>query len=452
MDDDRQLTLLQPPEQVLSTLNADGTRRWLRPKVAMGAWWRRRRVVAWLLMILFTLIPWIEIGGRPLMRFDVVNRDFSFFGVAFRPTDSLLLMLLLMSIFLGIFLVSALLGRGWCGWACPQTVYLEFLFRPIERAVKNRALRWGAFALLSLHLANTFLSYFAGPREVLAWSFGSPAAHPAAFAIVLVVTALILADFGWFREQLCTLVCPYARLQSALLDRDSLIIGYDAARGEPRGRLKSGGERGAGDCIDCKLCVAACPTGIDIRNGLQLECVACVQCVDACDAVMDKIGRPRGLIRYASQNRLAGGAPRFWRPRVLVYPVLIAGALTGLVFGLADRGSALVRVLRVQNVPYVVQADGSVLNPVRLSIENRAAEARTYALAWQEPAVGRLVAPMFPLTIPPGEERTVVVEAILPPSAFHAARATGRIRMRDGVDFEEEFGLTLAGPLGSAQP
>lgn len=450
--DDRQLTLLQPPERVLSTLNADGTRRWLRPKVAMGAWWHRRRVVAWLLMILFTAIPWLEVGGGPLMRFDVVHRDFHFFGVHFRPTDTLLLMLLVLGIFLGIFLITALLGRGWCGWACPQTVYLEFLFRPVERAVKNKLLRWTIFAVLALHLANTFLSYFVDPREVLTWSFHSPATHPAAFAIVIVTAALILVDFGWFREQMCTIVCPYARLQSALLDRDSLIIGYDAQRGEPRGKLKTGHERGAGDCIDCKLCVAACPTGIDIRDGLQLECVACVQCVDACDAVMDKIGRPRGLIRYASQNGLAGAPRRTWRPRTLIYPALILLAFGGLVWGILGRESALVRVLRVQSAPYVRLADGSVMNPVRLSLENRAPDARTYVIEWRGAAAGRLLAPMFPLTIPAGEERTVVIESVLPAAAFSGARAEAAVLIQDGVDFAREFPLVLSGPLGGATP
>lgn len=444
--DDR-LNLLQPPERVLSTLNADGTRRWLRPKVAMGPWWRRRRVVAWFLMVLFTAIPWIELPAGPLMRFDLVNRDFWFFGVSFRPTDSLLLMLLMLGIFLSVFLITALTGRGWCGWACPQTVYLEFLFRPVERAVKHKALRWTIFALLALHLSNTFLSYFAGPRTVLAWSFGSPLEHPAAFAVVLVTAALILLDFGWFREQMCTVACPYARLQSVLLDRDSLIIGYDQRRGEPRGKIHAAG---AGDCIDCKLCVAACPTGIDIRDGLQLECVACVQCVDACDAVMDKIGRPRGLIRFASQNTLAGQARRFLRPRVLIYPALLAVVVAGLSFGLAARESALVRVLRVQNVPYTIMQDGTVLNPVRVYLENRSDEIRSYLLELESPAEGRLIAPMFPLAIPPGENFTVVVQTVLPASSFADGRAQARLRFYDGVDFDQTLDDVLPGPLGAA--
>ncbi len=442
-----ELKLLQPPEQVLSTMNADGSRRWLRPKAAMGRWWQRRRIVAWILMVLFTAIPWIELPAGPLMRFDLVNRDFWFLGVSFRPTDSLLLMLLMLGIFLSIFLLTALTGRGWCGWACPQTVYLEFLFRPVERAVKNKILRWTIFTILALHLSNTFLSYFASPRTVLEWSIGSPTSHPAAFAVVMVIAALILIDFGWFREQMCTLVCPYARLQSVLLDRNSLIIGYDEKRGEPRGKLKTGSEQGAGDCIDCKLCVAACPTGIDIRDGLQLECVACVQCVDACDAVMDKIDRPRGLIRFASQNTLAGLPRKLWRPRILIYPALLAMVITGLAFGLAGRESALVRLLRIQNVPYTLQRDGTVLNPVRVYLENRTDEIRSYTLELEEPAAGKLIAPMFPLAIPPGKNFTVIVQTILPSSAFTDGRAQARLRFRDGVDFDQSLSDVLPGPF-----
>ncbi len=454
--------LLAPPEQVLSTLNPDGTRKWVRPKVAMGRWWRRRQIVAWVLIVLFTLVPWLEIGGKPVMRLDFLDRQFVFFGTTFDPTDTLLLTFLLLSIFLSIFFLTALFGRVWCGWACPQTVYLEFLFRPIERFLEKmgkrhgprtmrvaHGVKWVVYAALALHLANTFISYFVGPRTVLHWSFSSPALHPAAFSVVMVVTVLILIDFGWFREQMCTLVCPYARLQSVLLDEDSLIVAYDERRGEPRGKLKA--KDGAhGDCIDCKLCVAACPTGIDIRDGLQLECIACTQCIDACDAVMDKIERPRGLIRYTSKRALRGERPRLLRPRVVLYPLLILGSLSALTIGVHNRDETLVRVLRVQNTPFVVQDDGSVLNPVRVMVANRSDEARTYELRLTSPEGGRLLAPMFPLSVPAGEERDVVVQTILPGSAFHDGRAGARLELVDDTGAVRTLEHTLAGPLGAA--
>ncbi len=455
--------LLDPPERVLSTLNPDGSRLWIRPKAAMGRWWKRRRVVAWGLMILFTAIPWLTIGGRPVMLMDLASRDFVFFGTAFRPTDSLLLVLLMLSIFLGIFLLTALTGRAWCGWACPQTVYLEFLFRPIERLIEGqragrtrtdvpfwrKALKWAVFSVLALHMANTFLAYFAGPQTVLDWSFGAPGDHPGAFAVVLITTLLILYDFGFFREQMCTLVCPYARLQSVLLDRESLLVGYDVKRGEPRGHQKKGDETVKGDCIDCNLCVAACPTGIDIRQGLQLECVACTQCIDACDAVMDKVEKPRGLIRYASQNTLESTPHMKKRLRVLIYPVLLIGLLTALVTMANDRPTSLVRVLRFQDVPYHVLADGRVQNLIKLRFENMSGESRTYSF---EPSAGTVVmSGHFPLTLQDRESREIILPLASTMSIFTDGRAELTFSVSDGVDFEDEYHKSLSGPVEEAE-
>ena len=290
-------TPLEPPEHVLSTLNPDGTRRWLAPRLAKGRFWKRRRVVAYWLILLFNLLPWIQIGGKPAMLLDVMHREFTFFGMTFQPTETLLITLLILAIFVGIFLATALFGRVWCGWGCPQTVYLEYLYRPIERLVegkhhsKGRAavpggrklLKYAVFLVISLHLSHTFLAYFVGAPTVIEWSLGNPADHMMGFLIVWLVAAAMMIDFGFFREQMCILACPYGRLQSALLDPDSIVIGYDPIRGEPRGKGKRGTEKttGLGDCVDCKLCVAVCPTGIDIRDGLQMECVNCAECVDA---------------------------------------------------------------------------------------------------------------------------------------------------------------------------
>lgn len=455
-------SLLEAPEQVLSTLNPDGTRRWLRPKAAMGKWWKQRRVVAWLLMIMFTAIPWMRIGGEPIMLFDVMHRDFVFFTVHFRPTETILLAFLLFTIFFGVFFLTALLGRGWCGWACPQTVYLEFLYRPVERwaegshggrakkdiPVWRRVLKYTVFAVLSIHLSNTFLSYFVGPEQVWDWSLSPPSEHPAAFAIVMGTAALMMFDFTFFREQMCTLVCPYARLQSALLDRDSIIIGYDEKRGEPRGKRRKNQENAHGDCIDCNLCVAACPTGIDIRNGLQLECIACAQCIDACDTVMDKIGSPRGLIRYTSQNVLAGLKQRFIRVRTLVYPAIILVTSSALVMGLVGRESAEVNILRVQEQVWTVQ-DSNILNPVQIRIDNKATEDRTYSIEISSPTT--MLTDQFPVTVPPREGRSYVLLLSTPIEGFDQGRTEVHLRVFDGVDFEKELEHVLLGPLEGAR-
>ena len=304
------LSLPQAPSPVLSTLESDGSRRWIYPRLSRGRFWSRRRAVAYLLLALFTLVPFVRVGGRPLLLLDVIHRRFTICGVTFLPTDTVLLAAFALIWLLSIFFVTALLGRVWCGWVCPQTVYMEFVFRPIERlftgrrghggrpredvAAWRKTLMYGAYVLICLHLANTFLAYFVPVNVLHTWITSAPSQHPAGFAIVLVVTALMVFNFAWFREQTCIIACPYGRLQSVLLDRQSLVISYDVARGEPRtkssrrvpltvertlsrGLVTSVTESApsSGDCVDCTMCVQVCPTGIDIRQGLQIECIGC---------------------------------------------------------------------------------------------------------------------------------------------------------------------------------
>ena len=374
------------------------------------------------------------------MLLNVVHRDFIFFGVTFQPTEVLLLALLLITIFLSIFLITALLGRGWCGWACPQTVYLEFLYRPLERMIYGehggrakeevplykRGLKYLVFFVVSLHLSHTFLSYFVGPHIMFDWTFGSPSQHPAAFAIVYGVTALMMFDFGYFREQMCTLVCPYARLQSVLLDRDSLIIGYDDQRG---------------DCIDCNLCVAACPTGIDIRDGLQLECIACTQCVDACDAVMDKVKRPRGLIRFASQNTLTGVAKKFWRPRIVIYPIIVAVVFSSFLTLLGNRASSEVVFRRVQSdVPVLLENE--VLQSVMLDLANNSDVEHAYTLVVNEPAISMVK--QLP-NLKAYEKRVIQLPIKVPVDAFVDGKFVMTITVSDDGNLNEVLTKTLFG-------
>jgi hypothetical protein len=256
------------PQRVLPTLNADGTRNRIRPRLYPGRYYRYRRVVAIALMVAFVALPLLTVGGKPLILLDVLHREFTLFGRTFLPTDGVLLMLLLLVIFVGIIATTALVGRAWCGWACPQTVYMEFLFRPIERLFEGkreqqlrldregggarRFFKNVVYLLLALLLANVFLAYFVGARTLAGWMTRSPLEHFTPFLVVAVTTALVFFDFAYFREQMCTVVCPYARLQSALLDRSSLLVGYDAKRGEPR--VKGRPRPGFGDCIDCNAC------------------------------------------------------------------------------------------------------------------------------------------------------------------------------------------------------
>ncbi|MFZ4574779.1 MAG: cytochrome c oxidase accessory protein CcoG, partial [Phycisphaerales bacterium] len=336
----------------LSTLNEDGSRKWIKPRPSYGRTHGARRTVAFLLIALFASLPWFRMGGKPVFLLDIAHREFTILGTTYFATDTLLLALSMVTIFVTVFIVTAVLGRVWCGWACPQTVYLEFVFRPLERFFDGAPGRSGqtifkklgisgpakfvTYLVLSFCLANTFLAYFVGTDNLIHWITRPPTQHPVGFTLVVFVTGLMLFDFGYFREQLCIVACPYGRFQSVLLDVNSLIVGYDARRGEPRGRaskvsvslpvLDSAPKNG--DCVDCGLCVSTCPTGIDIRNGLQLECVHCAQCIDACNAVMAKLDRRPGLIRYGTQAEFSGGKRRFFRPRLVWYGTILAVLLT----------------------------------------------------------------------------------------------------------------------------
>jgi polyferredoxin len=437
-------------EPVLPTMNVDGTRRWLVPRLSPGKFWRRRRWVAWALLALFTLLPYARVGGKPALLLDVAHRHFTLLGTTFLPTDTILLALLLVGIFVSIFLLTALAGRVWCGWACPQTVYLEFVYRPLERVVgKNRLLQKAVFLAVSIFLAHTFLAYFVGIEALARWVRQSPLQHPAPFLVMATTTALMFLDFAWFREQVCLVACPYGRFQSALLDHHSLIVGYDARRGEPRGALK---EAGAGDCIDCGACVRTCPTGIDIRDGLQMECVHCTQCIDACDAIMDRVSRPRGLVRYGSRAEFAGEPRRLLRPRVVVYPAIVVVAWGLLALLLATRAPAEVTVLRGLGVPFLVRPDGTVQGAIRVKVVNRSDATRTYAVelvdAEAPTAALRLLAPE-PLVLVPGGTGTAGVFAQAPAAAFGAdGRRDVRLRISDGRGFVREVPYELLGPVG----
>ncbi len=451
---------LAPLERVLPTLNADGTRRRLRPKLYRGRYYTARLLTAWALIALFVTIPFIRMGGHPLVLLDVPARQFHLFGRTFLATDGVLLMLLMLTIFLSIIWITAIVGRAWCGWGCPQTVYMEFVFRPIERLIEGgrtnqlkldrdgpnarRVLKYVVFGVLSVLVGNVFLAYFVGVDRLATWMTEPPSQHPGAFGVMAVTAGLVFFDFAYFREQMCTVVCPYARLQSVLLDRRSLVVGYDAQRGEPRSKGKP--KAGHGDCIDCNACVVACPTGIDIREGLQLECIACTQCADACDHIMDRIGKPRGLIRYSSQETLeTGKKSSIARPRVLLYPAAIAVAVGALLFFGSRQGSADVTVLRGIGAPYVVQAEG-VQNQIRIKIENRGEADRSYRIKLEDAPGAKLIAPENPLRVAKGTHETTTVFVIAPQASFHEGKRRVKFEIADEAGFETEVGYKLLGP------
>ena len=449
--------------RVLPTLNEDGTRRWIRPKPSHGAYWKTRRAVAYGLMVVFFLIPNLRMSGKPLILLDLPRRQFTFFGTTFLPTDTLLLMLLLASIIITIFLLTALFGRVWCGWACPQTVYMEFLFRPIERLCEGgrsgslgldkkkqnfhprRLLKYAIYTVLALFLAHTFLAYFVGTEALAQWVRRSPAEHPTSFFVMAGTAVAVFANFTYFREQTCLVACPYGRMQSVLLDRQSLIVAYDTKRGEPRMKGKVRPE-GAGDCIDCGACVLTCPTGIDIRDGLQMECIHCTQCADACDDVMTRVGKPKGLIRYSSRELLEGHVRHIIRPRTVLYPLALAVFLGGFTYALATRAAADVTVLGGLGEPFTRQADGRIANQVRVKIANRTNDDHDYRIEVLGATEGSVVVPQNPLRIAAGEMAVTPLFVLLPSGVYHDGEHRVTVRVSDGSGFSADVPYRLVGP------
>ena len=454
--------------RVLPTMNEDGSRRWVRPRPSPGRWNNRRRAVAYGLMAAYLAIPHLRMNDKPLILLDAPRREFTFFGYTFLPTDTLLFMLFLSTVIVAVFLLTALFGRVWCGWGCPQTVWMEYLFRPLERLIEGgqhgsaaidrggnrfhprRLLKFAVFLAMALVLGHTFLAYFVGFDQIVMWVQRPPAQHPSAFAVMAVTTTLVFADFAYFREQTCTIACPYGRWQSALLDRSSLIVAYDQRRGEPRQRGTKRRTTTAGDCIDCGLCVQTCPTGIDIRDGLQMECIHCTQCIDACDAVMDKIGKPRGLIRYTSREMLAGTARHLVRPRTIIYPIALAAFLGTFVFMLGTKATADVTLLRAVGSPFSVDADGRIVNQVRLRIANRTRTDQAYRIEVSGAGEGQVVVPVNPFPVARGKTETTSFFVSLPGSEFSSGEPSITVRVSDGAGFSDVFAWRLLGP--SPQP
>ena len=389
---------------ILGSMKQDGSRLMIHPADVKGRWMNWRRAVFAVLIAVYVAGPLIPVGGHPMIQLDVEHRRFFLFGSTFNAQDFWMVLLLVLSFAFGLLLVTAWKGRVWCGWACPQTVFLEGVYRPIERffdgsreqrirlaaepmSLKKFARRLGkysVFLVVSIVIAHTATALFVSPRELFAMITEGPRQHLEAFGLTTGFTAILMFNFTWFREQFCVVLCPYGRLQSVLHDKDSVTVAYRESRGEPRGKiLKAAGVEAPklGDCIDCKRCVAVCPTGIDIRDGLQMECLACTQCVDACDEVMDKVKRPRGLIDFASQNELKGEPRRTLRPRLMIYAGLMLISVITLGVSLATRTPFEANIFRPRGgMPFVV--DGEIVrNAFEVHVFNKNPQDARFSIA-----------------------------------------------------------------------
>ncbi len=375
----------------LGIVTTEGGRRWVFPRAPAGRFHRARIVLsAFLLLVLFGT-PFLTVKGHPFVLFNILERKLILFGTVFGPHDFYLVGLAVITIIVFIILFTVVFGRLFCGWVCPQTVFMEMVFRKIDYWIEgdhraqqrlreqpwNRAklvrkatkhLLYGSIAFM---IANTLLAYSIGTGELAKIVRESPGNHLGTFGTVIGFSVVFYWIFIWFREQACILVCPYGRLQGVLLDRHSIVIAYDHVRGEPRGKFRRNRDAAAGDCIDCRRCVEVCPTGIDIRNGTQLECVNCTACIDACDTVMDAVRRPRGLVRYSSAAAIAGGAPFRWTGRVVGYAVVLLALIAMVTYLLAVRTPLDVTILRTPGMLFQEQPDGRISNVYDLKVINK---------------------------------------------------------------------------------
>jgi cytochrome c oxidase accessory protein FixG len=371
----------------LTTVDEQGKRNWIYAKKPKGKLFNRRRIVAIVLLAILYITPFIKYKGDPLFLFNILERKFIIFGIVFWPQDIHLILLMFITSLVFIVLFTVIFGRIFCGWVCPQTIFMEFVFRRIEYLIEGdaaaqrklnqapwdfnkvwrKSLKHLIFYLIALITAATFLSYIIGMDQLREYIAEGPAEHLSGFIGLLIFSGVFYFIFAFFREQVCTIACPYGRLQGVLIDKKTIIVAYDYKRGEPRGPLN----KTEGDCVDCNQCVVVCPTGIDIRNGTQLECINCAACIDACDATMEKVKKPKGLIRYDSEEGIETGHHSIFNPRSIAYSIV----LTLMIFFVAAlfmmRGDFEATILHARGTLFQEYGKDSISNIYTYDIVNK---------------------------------------------------------------------------------
>ncbi len=407
----------------VATITSEGKRNFINPKKPKGRLFNLRTAFSIFYLLIFFTLPFIKVHDAPLFMFNVLERKFIFFGVTFWPQDFFIFAIGFLTFIVFIILFTVVFGRIFCGWACPQTIFMEMVFRKIEywidgdsfkqkqlrampwnaEKIRKRTLKFVLFFAISFLIANFFLAYLISMDELIGY-IENPGEHIGTLVSLLVFTTVFFFVYWWFREQVCIVVCPYGRLQGVLLDKNSIVVAYDHVRGEPRGKLKKAAdhdckctdckEDGAcksiaekfeaytrqGDCIDCYACVRVCPTGIDIRNGTQLECVNCTACIDACDDIMVKVDKPKGLIRYASENSITSGVKLKFNARIKAYTSVLLVLLSLLAFLLVSRTDLDVTLMRTSGMTFTKLPDGRISNLYNLKLVNKTHEDIDFTL------------------------------------------------------------------------
>ena len=384
----------------IGTINKEGKRAWVFPKKPVGKLYEYRKLVSYVLLAILVSSPFIKVNGNQFFMFNVLERRFNIFGFPFWPQDLYLFVIIMLIGVVFVIFFTVAFGRIFCGWICPQTIFMEMVFRRIEywiegdrgkqirlakqawnaEKIRKRVLKWSVFFVVSFIIANVFLAYLIGSDRLLLYIYEGPMDHLSTLASLLIFTGVFYFVFAWFREQVCIIACPYGRLQGVLLDNKSIIVAYDHKRGEKeegRAKFKKNEDRpetGKGDCIDCFQCVHVCPTNIDIRNGTQLECVNCTACIDACDHMMESVNLPKGLIRYASEDNIEKGSKFNFTARLKGYTAVLAiliGVLIGMLF---LRNDIEARILRLPGQLYEHKENNIISNVYTFKLVNKTSE------------------------------------------------------------------------------
>lgn len=378
----------------IATVDEKGKRIWVYPKKPTGRYYNYRKLLSYVLLILLFGAPHVYINGHQSILFNIIERKFALFGKVFWPQDLYLFAIALIIMVIFVILFTIIFGRLFCGWVCPQTIFMEMVFRRIEywiegdwthqrklnsspwtgKKIFKKVSKHFIFWIISFLIANTFLAYIIGSDELWKIQTDPVGEHMGGFVAILVFTTIFYLVFSQLREQVCTTICPYGRLQGVLLDENSMVVAYDHNRGENRAKFKKNEDRSAsnkGDCIDCAQCVHVCPTGIDIRNGTQLECVNCTACIDACDHMMDSVGMEKGLIRFVSEKGIKTGLPFQWTKRVKAYTALLSGMIIVLVTLLVTRSDFETKIFRQRGSTYQVTKEGMVSNIFEINLTNK---------------------------------------------------------------------------------
>jgi cytochrome c oxidase accessory protein FixG len=455
----------------IATVDETGKRVWMFPKKPAGELHRWRIVVTTILLALFFAGPFASIGGQPLLLLNFIDRRFVIMGQVFWPQDFFLLALTLITLFVFIILFTVVFGRIWCGWACPQTLFMEMVFRKIEywiegdandqrrlakapwttRKLVKKGVKHFLFILISVIISHTAMAYLIGIEEVARIVSQPPIDHLAGFIGLVAFTGIFYGVFAWFREQACIAVCPYGRLQGVLLVKDSIVVAYDWIRGEPRGKLKKNDPATVkGDCIDCKLCVHVCPTGIDIRNGTQLECVNCTACIDACDDVMVKIGKPKGLIRFASYNSIKDGISKLISPRVIGYSLVLLALVSLLGFMIFTRSEIETTALKVPGTLYQRTETGNITNLYNIEFVNKTFDPVSLTVKVEQPTNFTIRKVGDPETeVPPGEMLKGVYFLESPADKVTSAKMVVVLGIYRGNEKLETVKVKFIGPVHS---